>query len=476
MRKRYFYVLLITFYGCYNTTTMRVLRWVLFLLLLMGVLLAVRPDDSIAQSFVQRAEQFQASLDYQRAADYWQVALTRQPWNVTARLKLADVLQLQRRYTETEQILAEAEHSGADRAEVERRRAIDAEQQGQWAEAAPHWQNVIALRPSDRTAYTHLIDAYHNTEQWEAARATVDEWIKHVPELPEDRLVLGKALALDDRDQAARLLEAAVPPERARPFRAALDDADPALRALMLGRAYLTDNDLALAQRAFDLALQANPAYAEAYAFAGFVRDERGADGGAWLDQAVALDPNLIAARYFRARHRWTQSDLGAALDDLNYAIARDPGNALIAAELGRVYTQRSDFTNAEKWLTQARDLKPQDVAIWKSLAELYVGRSFGTPDQAVATAQQIVALAPADAEAHLWLGRAYLRSGDRSGAELELKEAVRLDAQAALAHFYLGRLYGQNTEVGRAAYERAATLDPTGPIGAAAQRVLSLP
>ena len=260
------------------------------------------------------------------------------------------------------------------------------------------------------------------------------------------------------------------------PFVAALQETDPVLRALLLGRAYLAENDLTLAQHAFDEAITLNPAYAEAQAFAGFVRDQRGADGGKWLNRAVALDPDLIVARYFRARHRWTHEDLDGALVDLNTALERDPANALIAAELGRVYTQRSDFPNAEKWLNKARELKVQDVAIWKSLAELYVGRSFGTVDQAVTTAQQVVALAPEDAEAHLWLGRAYLRSGDRNGAEVELNEAVRLNPQAALAHFYVGRLYGRDTEAGRAAYERAVLLDPAGPIGAAAQRVLSLP
>jgi Tfp pilus assembly protein PilF len=140
------------------------------------------------------------------------------------------------------------------------------------------------------------------------------------------------------------------------------------------------------------------------------------------------------------------------------------------------VYVQRSDYANAEQWLTKARDLRPQDAAIWKLLAELYVGRSYGTSDQAVATARQIVALAPQDAEARLWLGRAYLRSGDRGGAERELLEAVRLDPQSALAHFYLGRLFGRSTAAGAAEYQRALTLDPGGPIGLAAKRALELP
>ncbi len=245
---------------------------------------------------------------------------------------------------------------------------------------------------------------------------------------------------------------------------------------MMLGRAYLAQNDLVLAQRAFDETIRINPGYAEAQAFTGFVRDQRGADGQAWLDRAVELDPDLIVARYFRARHLWERADLGGALADLQHASERDPANALIAAEIGRVYMQRSDYPNAEKWLTQARDLKSQDAAIWKSLAELYVGRSYGNPDQGVATARQIVTLAPQDAEAHVWLGRAYLRSGDRGGAERELNEAARLDPQSALVHFYLGRLFGQATEAGRAEYQRAVTLDPAGPIGAAAKRVLELP
>ena len=93
-----------------------------------------------------------------------------------------------------------------------------------------------------------------------------------------------------------------------------------------------------------------------------------------------------------------------------------------------------------------------------------------------MATARQIVTLTPADDEAHVWLGRAYLRSGDRGGAEGELNEAVRLNPQSAAAHFYLGRLYGRDTDGGRVEYERALTLDPEGPTGLAAKRVLELP
>jgi len=453
---------------------MKVMRGLLCLVVLIGVLLLVQPDDVIAPTFVQRADQFSAALDYQPATDYLQVALVRQPWNVSVRLKLADALTAQRRYSEAEQALNEAESWGADRAEIEQRRAQLAEQNNQFDAAAQHWQNVSALHPLDNAAYAGRVESALKTQQWATARLAAEQWVTNT-QAAAAHFALAKIAALDDPDVAQDHFQQAVGYD-VQPFVAALQEADPALRALLLGRAYLAENDLTLAQRVFDEAITLNPAYAEAQAFAGFVRDQRGADGSAWLDRAVQLDPDLIVARYFRARHRWAKADLDGALADLNYAIDRDPANGLIAAELGRVYTQRGDFPRAETWLNKARDLKVQDVAIWESLAELYVGRSFGTVDQAVTTAQQIVALAPEDAEAHLWLGRAYLRSGDRNGAELELKEAVRLNPQAALAHFYLGRLYRRETEAGRAAYERAVLLDPTGPIGAAAQRELSLP
>jgi Flp pilus assembly protein TadD len=190
----------------------------------------------------------------------------------------------------------------------------------------------------------------------------------------------------------------------------------------------------------------------------------------------VELDRNSVVARYFRARHAWQRGDLDQALSDLQIASERDPQNVLIATELGRVYEQRNDFVTAEQWLIKARNLKPDDPTTWKALAELYVGRSYGTPLQQTSTAQQLVQLTPDDAEARVWLGRAYLLNGERDAAQRELEKAVQLNPQLASAHFYLGRLFGRSTEAGRAEYERALALDPDGPIGAAAQRSLNLP
>jgi hypothetical protein len=91
---------------------MKVIRWLLFLLLLIGLLLLVRPDDAITLSFVQRADEFRASIDYGLATDYLRVAVLRQPWNATLHVKLAEALALQHDKAGAQQALAEAERLG----------------------------------------------------------------------------------------------------------------------------------------------------------------------------------------------------------------------------------------------------------------------------------------------------------------------------------------------------------------------------
>ena len=454
---------------------MKILRWLALLFVIVAVLFIARPDDSITRSFVSSAAQSVASTDYQRAADYLHLAATRQPWNTAFMLQAAEVAIQRQHYDEARAQLAQAEQAGADPLAVASLRADLAEKQNQFDEAARQWQAIIALRPADTTAYPHLINAFLQTDHWSAAQQAAGQWLIAAPQSGDARWVMAKLLALDDADQAGSYFRQ-VPADAARDFLAALAEPDRALRALLLGRAYLAQNDVPLAQRAFDAAIAANANYAEAYAYAGFVRDQRGLDGQTQLDRAVELDQDLVVARYFRARHAWQHGDLDRALADLKYAIERDPQNALIAVELGRVYEQRSELPSAEQWLIKARDLKPADPTMWTALAELYVGRAYGTPLQQVSTAQQLVQLAPDQAEAHIWLGRAYLLNGDRDAAQRELERAVQLNPQLASAHFCLGRLFGRDSEIGRAEYQRALALDPAGTVGTAAQRALNMP
>ncbi len=415
---------------------MNVLRVILLGLVLTALLVIVQPEDTVTASFVTRAEDYQRTYLYREAEGYIQLALTRQPWNAALTLRLADLKRLQLKYAEATTLLDQAARLGADPIDVTIAHAQLAVDQGQFDIAAQQWQVAAAARPIDPVLPQRSIEAFIRAENWPAAQTAAEQWTQQGS--PQAHLLLGKLLAFDDPARAASEFNAANL-DAANDFLRVLNQPDRALRSLMLGRVFLTQNDLTLAQRAFDVAIDANPTYAEAYAYAGFVRDQLGRDGRAQLDRAVELDRDLVVARYFRARAAWQRGELDQALTDLQYANEREPQNRLIVAELGRLYMQRSEFDQAEKWLVAARDLQSDDSLGWLALAELYAGRAYGTPAQAIEAAQQAVQHAPSQAEAHVWLGAAYLLNGDRAAAEAELQRAVSLNMSSALAQALSG-------------------------------------
>lgn len=451
---------------------MILLRWLLLLLIIVALLFTVRFDDAVTASHLARADEFRATYLYRQAADHVRVAATRQPWNATLQLRLAQLMRLQRDFDQAAAMLDQAQRLGADPIELAAERARLAEAQGNYAAAAAQWQIAAEARPGDALAPRRLIDAQLRAGNLEAAQAAAQ---RHKDRLDQAQLMLGKLQAIDDPNAARAHFEQAIGDEAAG-YLAVLDQPDAALRLLMLGRLYLSSGDLALARRAFESAAEVNPAYAEAHAYAGFVIDELGDDGAAELDRAVELAPELVIARYFRARHALQAGQIDQALNDLNIAAQLDAQNPLIAVEIGRAHLLRDDLAQAEAWLVRARDLRPDEALGWKALAELYAGRGYGPREQAVSVAQAAVQRAPFDAEAHVWLAAAYLAAGERGAAEGELQRAQSLNPTLALTYLYLGRLYGRNTEVGQLAYERAIALDPDGPIGVQARRTLELP
>jgi tetratricopeptide (TPR) repeat protein len=443
------------------------------------LLLVARPDDSIAANAIARSDQYRTTFAYNEAADSLRAALDRQPWNAALYLRSSDIAFGQHDLDRSSAQLDLADVAGADRWSVDIRRAQIAEARLQFELAASFWLNATLDRPEDSTAILHLIEADVRAANFDAAKAVAQSWLnRSTRSVPEAHFAYAKLIALDDPIGAKDHFDQS-PINSSQVFLDALNDPqsiDSAYRSVALGRAYLADNELQLASRAFQAALTLNPKYADAYAYAGFTLDQSGQDGGAPLDRAVELNRDLVVARYFRALHAVARSDFSKALIDLQTAIKIDPQNYLVAIELGRVYSQQADFPSAEKWLQAARDLRPDDVVSWKALCELYVGRSYGSVAQALATAQQAVSLAPNDAEAHVWLGRAYVMYGSFQFAEQELRRAVTLDPRSAWAHFYLARFLRPNTFEGYLEFERAIALDPTGPIGQQAQRMLSLP
>ncbi len=450
------------------------------LFLLIGALLLLinpQPDDSITVAYVRVSDQYRTTYAYQEADQYLQSALIRQPWNASLHLRSSDIALGLRQPDRSASELDLAASLGADTFEIDVRRARLAEANGQFENAASFWLNAINAQPNEASLQVNLIKAYVQAAKFDQAAQAAKDWLDR-SNSPQARLTYAKLIALDNPAEAQTQFQSLVVAE-SQEFLLALNDPqsiDPAYRDVALGRAYLSSNDLVLASRAFQAAITLNANYAEAYAYAGFVQDQLGQDGGTLIDRALQIDRASATAHYFRALHLIAQGDPSSALIDLQAAISIDPKNYLVMIALGRTYSLQSNFAEAEKWLTSARDLFPNTPLSWQALCELYVGRNYGSREQAVAVAQQLMNLSPDSSDAHVWLGRAYFLSGDWDSAERELRQAVQIDPASASAHYFLGRFLKSDSPEGRVEFERALALDPNGPIGKLVKRELLIP
>jgi eukaryotic-like serine/threonine-protein kinase len=144
---------------------------------------------------------------------------------------------------------------------------------------------------------------------------------------------------------------------------------------------------------------------------------------------------------YIKGRHFWNKRDLPKALEHFEQAIARDPKYARAHAGVADAYAYLGHYGLLSTTLAAPK---------------------------ASAAAERAVALDESLADAHVSLGVTKLfYSWDPSGTERELRRAVALNPQHALARCYLA-LYlgtvGRQSEA-RAEAERGMELEPLSPI-----------
>ncbi len=143
-----------------------------------------------------------------------------------------------------------------------------------------------------------------------------------------------------------------------------------------------------------------------------------------------------------------------------------DRSSAYYHYGLAKIYEDQATTTGRQDLATQAIEQyklalnsDPDSQALQNGLANLYF--KLGRIREAVSAAQEQVAKHPEDAEAHILLGRVYLRSlGDGQGPQstdmlkaaiAEYETIVRLKPDDLETHLLLGQLYGLNHDTVRA-------------------------
>jgi tetratricopeptide (TPR) repeat protein len=216
-------------------------------------------------------------------------------------------------------------------------------------------------------------------------------------------LLNGIAFSESEFSEDARILSLAI--------RAAQIEDDLSYTYTVVGQALAQINAWDLSRSALEKAVEADPEYAEAWAYLGETQQQLGEDGLDALQKAKRLNPRSIAANLFLALYWQRQVDYDEAMRFLNIALFLDPENTQIVLEQGRTSLLAGNVLEARAYFEQAVDMAPEDLLLWKALASYSLDNDIYLEEIGIPASRRALILNAQDPEALLLVARASFKS-----------------------------------------------------------------
>jgi tetratricopeptide (TPR) repeat protein len=250
---------------------------------------------------------------------------------------------------------------------------------------------------------------------------------------------------------------------------------DPAYKNIQVGQALAAEDEWQLALDAFSQAAEANPMYAEAWAFLGEAQFQLGRDGLPALVKAVQLDPKSLAANIFMGAYWQGIGQPESALPYLQTAVEFDPNNPSLLSDYGFTLAAVGDIPAAMEQFKRIADIAPDDLETWTNIAQFSLDHDLQVSEIGLPAARQAVLLAPDDPQTLVLLARVYSQQGDNLVALRFFKQALELNPGYAPAHYYLGLHYLSHDSPQLAQEELQKTIDMAGdsPLAVQAEKIL---
>jgi tetratricopeptide (TPR) repeat protein len=351
---------------------------------------------------------------------------------------------------------------------------------GKVSEAIEAWKHALPLARAD----SYLAAAARGQGDFSAAIGYWRANIELEPESGAAHYSLGLLLAATDPEHAnpelilaadlCPALEAQVQSLRTALNTAFLSD-DRGYQFLVSGQALGAQGEWDLAAEAFRNASIVRPNYGEAWAWIAQAKQQQGQDGSLEIGQAITFSPNSAVVQGLYGMFLQREGKPADALEAFHKAAYLEPGNPAWQIALGSASEQSGDLIAAFDFYVHAVELAPEDVSTLKALVLFSVNNSVDVESTSLPAARKLIALAPNDWQSFDLAGEAESSVGNNAEAAIYLEKAVKMGPSEAAPALHLGLVYLQTGER-TSAYNYltiAKTLDPDGPLGWQAGRLL---
>jgi tetratricopeptide (TPR) repeat protein len=152
----------------------------------------------------------------------------------------------------------------------------------------------------------------------------------------------------------------------------------------------------------------------------------------------IALEPGSPDGYAMRALALMTQKQFAGAEQDARKAIELAPQSGAGYLEMGNLRFIQHQFSDAENWFKQALSRDPNLTDALQGLVNVYTLEK--KPQEALAAANQQIAISPSNSSFYDVLGSLYLNRADYPNAVSALKKSVELNKTNADAYLKLVR------------------------------------
>jgi len=146
-----------------------------------------------------------------------------------------------------------------------------------------------------------------------------------------------------------------------------------------------------------------------------------------WFERALQLDPESIETLYRLGFAYHSMGDLQKATGLYRRALELDPNQFFARLQLGKILLLEGDYSDAERELVRAAQVRPGYPSTWRYLSETQL--FLGDPQAALISARTAVERGSRDPRNHYQLGRVLTQLGENQAARAELEIMRKLRA-----------------------------------------------